>query len=127
MKRMIPALITFVFVFAGCGERPSMIITGQQNDSQIKIAKGALFQVKLEARLSTGYGWELVSGATIVTLTGKPGVKTEERDKTGGIDYEIFTFRADSPGETLLTFHYRRPWVENEKPDKIFAVKVVVN
>ncbi len=127
MKRMILILAGFALIIAGCAEKPSMIVTAQQNDSQIKIAKGAVFQVKLESRLSTGYGWELVSGTTIVTLRGKPDVVTEEKDKTGGIDYEIFNFRADSPGETILVFNYRRPWIENEKPEKIFTVKVTVN
>ena len=104
-----------------------MIITEEQNNARINIAKGMVFQVKLEARLSTGYSWELVSGATNVSLTDRPAVKTEEKDKTGGIDWQVFTFRADSAGETLLLFQYRRPWVDNEVPEKYFRLKVVVN
>ena len=127
MKRMILTLVGSVLIICGCAEKPSLVVTAQQNDSQINVTRGAVFQVKLESRLSTGYGWELVSGAGIVTQKGKPDVITEEKDKTGGRDYEVFNFRADSQGETVLTFHYRRPWIDNEKPEKIFTVKVTVN
>lgn len=127
MKRLIPLAAALLVMMAGCAEKPAMIITGEQNDSQITVAAGTVFQVKLEARLSTGYGWELVQGATIVSLTGKPSVLTAGRDVTGALDYQVFTFRADKKGETVLSFRYRRPWMENEPPEKVFQLKVMVN
>jgi inhibitor of cysteine peptidase len=99
-------------------------------DGQVTLEIGQVFAVTLESNPSTGYGWEWVASPdSIVEQVGEPEFKPRETGDpplVGAGGWQVFTFQAAHPGQTTLTFVYRRPWEEDIEPLKTFSLHVVV-
>jgi predicted secreted protein len=99
-------------------------------DGQVTLELGQVFAVTLESNPSTGYRWEwVVSGQSILEQIGEAEFKQPE---TGGAPligaggWEIFAFKAVSPGQMILKLVYRRPWEEGVDPLRTFSLHIVV-
>ena len=53
-------------------------------------------------------------------------IRTEESDKTGGIDVQEFIFTPLNPGKGGLLFQYGEHWKKNPKFIKTFKVNVEI-
>jgi len=122
----ISIIFLSVFLLISCRSKPTTVITEKDNNSMINVNKGQTFTVRLKARLSTGYGWKLVSVNKGIEMLEDPVQFSKEKLKTGGIDFQEFKFKPVSKGDSKLIFHYFQVWEKNKKPEKIFNVTINV-
>ena len=114
-----------VCMFFACST-PSFIITEGDTGKKMDVYKDSVFAVKLEAQLGTGYSWKVESGGADFEQIGKPDVITSGQKKTGGIDIQVFTFKAIKAGQCELKFVYVEPWKKDSKPKKSFNILINV-
>jgi predicted secreted protein len=76
----------------------------------VRVARGEIFDVRLDATPTSGYIWEIDSGGLsglveLITseILAPPGV-------VGGTASQAFRFRAVRAGQARLRFSYRRRW-----------------
>jgi inhibitor of cysteine peptidase len=105
----------------------SVALTEQDNNREINLGKGATLTIRLEAQLGTGYSWQTAKyEAEVLKPVGKPAIEKSETKKVGGVEHQIFRFRALKAGSSVLELHYVRPWQKDVPPLRIFRVTVQV-
>ena len=124
IKNILPIAL-LILTISGCGE--SMVtVKGGADDGQIVKAKvNTKFLIQLESRLSTGFSWKLIEYPEYLSIV-QEGVKTEEKNKTGGIDIQEFILKSSEKGEFTITFQYGEHWKKKPKYEKASKIKVVI-
>ncbi|MGQ9844214.1 MAG: protease inhibitor I42 family protein [Spirochaetota bacterium] len=75
--------------------------------------------IEIESQLSTGYRWRFsIKENPGMLINSDYKVQTCEEQTVGGIDKEIFTFKAVKAGNATIVFDYVRPFDKNPKPVK---------
>ncbi|MDQ3472604.1 MAG: protease inhibitor I42 family protein [Acidobacteriota bacterium] len=82
--------------------------------------------IKLKAQLGTGYGWQVVKSKQFKSL-GNPELESPSKGSPGGIERQVFQFKALTSGLLELELHYLRPWEKGAKPLKTYRLLVQVN
>jgi len=67
-----------------------------------------------------------ITDETVLEEEGHVFVAAEAEAPPGTGGEEVWTFRALKEGKSTIGMEYRRPWEEGGKPDKVFALTVVV-
>ena len=103
----------------------------EENDGkQVELDLGQILVVTLESNPSTGYRWEVAeTNESILEQLGEAEFRpsdTGDPPLVGAGGWEIFRFKAGSPGQMVLNLVYRRPW-EDVEPLKTFSIEVIVN
>ena len=124
IKNILPIAL-LILTISGCGE--SMVtVRGASDDGQIVKAKvNTKFLIQLESKLSTGFSWKLTEYPEYLSIV-QEGVKTEERNKTGGIDIQEFILKSSERGEFTITFQYGEHWKKKPKYEKSSKIKMVI-
>ena len=123
MKNIIP-IILIIFFISGCSE--PMVKVSSGNDNQIVRAKvNKNFSIQLESKLSTGYSWKLMEFPKDLSIV-RESVKTEETNKTGGIDIQEFTLKSTAKGEFNIVFQYGEHWKKDPEYVKASTIKVII-
>ena len=128
------SLFTGSMIMAMEENQSNMFVLSEENESQITVKAGGEFSIKIESNPTTGYSWALVSPKKDEDSpvrfkehkVEEPGDRPNEQPRLGAPTYEIFTFSALAPGETVIELHYRRPWEKDIPPIKKHQVKVTV-
>lgn len=121
------ALAALMAVMVSCTAKPFKIVTDEDNGKTVEIPAGELLAVKLKAQLGTGYSWTVVSENK--GLVAKNGPTTERGSGemvAGGVDFQVFTFKANAAGQESIVLQYKRPWEKDEKPEKEYTITVSV-
>jgi len=85
----------------------------------IVIKNDGCVTIEIESQLSTGYRWRFaIKENPGMLINADYKVKTCEGQTVGGIDKEIFTFKAVKAGNVTIVFDYVRPFDKNPKPVK---------
>jgi inhibitor of cysteine peptidase len=104
------------------------LITEESNGTEINLAIGETFEVRLEENRSTGFKWVFESsskvGEGVLSLVGDSFGKGEAVGQPGTHRWE---FRAERAGSGTITLSYRRPWEGNASPARSFTLKVRVS
>jgi predicted secreted protein len=100
------------------------IVVGDEDDGrEVSLRRGDTLVVRLGARLGTGYGWRVVrDGGRRLRPLGEaiePGGEGE-----GGVEFQVFRFKALSRGAAAVVLHYKRPWEKGHA--KTFTLRVRV-
>ena len=136
------ALIIFLAIFIPSGPALSnqseqssmeatvnnMILTEKDNGNRIEISLGSIITVRLESIPGTGYTWYIKKNNNDLLLPlGVPEFE-ESKDKKllGGIEHQIFRFKAVSPGTNILTLHYIRKWEDKKPPEKVYSLTIEI-
>ena len=99
------------------------VIDDSDNDTEIQLADGERFEVRLPENASTGYQWsvarlsdavELVDDDFVAPGTMVPGAQGEHR----------FTFVARGSGGGRVVLELRRSWEQQAEPEQRFEVGV---
>lgn len=93
----------------------------------IHVLPGEIIRVRLRSNPSTGFSWELgplEDGFFEVENKFEADPHREGEAGYGGCD--IWTFRAERPGETDISLTYERPWEDSRPADKMFKLHVVI-
>ncbi|MEW6526362.1 MAG: protease inhibitor I42 family protein [Spirochaetota bacterium] len=86
---------------------------------EIIIKNNGCVTIEIESQLSTGYRWRFaIKENPGVLINSDYKVQTCEGQTVGGIDKEIFTFKAVKAGKATVVFDYVRPFDKNPKPVK---------
>jgi predicted secreted protein len=104
-----------------------MIVTTPDNGREVTLQSGGSISVRLEAIPGTGYGWQLVrNGSPQLQLEGPARFEPRSNVEAGGVEDEVFRFRAQMTGIAEIEFHYRRPWDKQGPAAKTFTIRIIV-
>jgi predicted secreted protein len=124
-------LLTFVALGAcaatGAGGGP-VIVTAADQGHTVRIDRGGLLVVKLEAQLGTGFVWHIVrNDAHVLVPLGEPEIERQGEGKPGAVEVQVFRFRGEAAGTSALELAYAQPWQKEAKPAKTFRITVEVH
>ncbi|MDD8027309.1 MAG: protease inhibitor I42 family protein [Acidobacteriota bacterium] len=91
-----------------------VIVTDKDNDKTIAIAQGDILVVRLESQPGTGYAWRIAKYGK-ANLDFLEETAAAGSAKPGGIEYQIFRFKATKAGSSCVELEYVRAW-ERDKP-----------
>lgn len=85
----------------------------------LHIKNDGCITIEIESQLSTGYRWRFsIKENPGMLINSDYKVQTSEGQTVGGIDKEIFTFKAVKAGNATIVFDYVRPFDKDPKPVK---------
>lgn len=92
-----------------------ILVTQHDLGSIIEAHQGDVIVIRLEENLTTGYGWEVKTGGSVVELIESTYIEaTEKALGRGGT--RVLRFAARSPGSQEILLKLRRPW---DPPDRV--------
>ncbi len=102
-----------------------VVVDGDHIAGPTTLPAGSALQIEFTATFGSGRSWvlePLAPGGPLIFA----GTHDEHRNSGGaGMDYQVFSFRAQAPGTATLVFDYRRPWMKNEPPRE--TRRIVIN
>lgn len=103
-------------------------VTDVDAGKTVTLNRGQTLVVNLASNPTTGYEWEVASGAGVVlTPQGEPSyTQTSRPGIAGGGGVQTFRFRGAASGQTTLELVYRRSWETGIPPVQTFTLPVVV-
>ena len=108
-------------------DRKDVILTEENNGQTVDVETEGTIVVRLKSQMGTGYGWQISKADDKrVKLVGEPELENAEDRKSGGVEHQVFRFKAISRGTSELELVYIRPWEKTAKPSKTFRLKVRV-
>lgn len=109
------------------GESATVTVTEKDDTGHVEISKDAFLEVKMDCIPGTGYSWQIVrNDSGLLKQEGEPVFERQEPegDKVGGIESQIFRFKAISRGRNTLELHYARTWEKRVAPQKTYRITV---
>jgi inhibitor of cysteine peptidase len=101
-------------------------VTERENNSDLRLQVGDELIVRLEANPGSGYSWSVVGEeGGVLNLAGEPTFEKSGERRLGGVEQQVFTFRAQSAGMRMLRLEYRRPWEKQAPAAKTFSIHVI--
>ena len=86
------------------------------SDVDVLDASDTVF-ISLDYNAGTGYQWTYTADPEgVLVETDKTTESRAEEGVAGGPLRDTYTFRAQSPGDVVLTFNLVRPWETDEQP-----------
>ena len=105
----------------------TMTLTEKDNGTQVQVTHGNIVTVRLEAIPGTGYSWQITeNNPVLLKPLGKSEYEESKSELIGGIEHQIFRFKAVSPGTSLLKLLYYRAWEKGKAPEKSFQITVEI-
>ncbi len=100
-------------------------ITEDSNGTEIHLAIGETFEVRLEENRSTGFKWVIESPSEgkneVCSLAGDSFEKGKAVGEPGTHRWE---FRTDHAGFGTVTLSYQRPWESGQSTTRTFKLNV---
>ncbi len=128
-------LMSFALVFAVLGlfvfgHRDSRTFGADEKQSPEprKVSIGEEFTIVVESTPSTGYLWRLAEQPD-PNVVKSLGMKFEPPPRTGLVGApgkEVWTFRAEGAGQTVIRLEYVRPWEKGKPPARTETQQVIV-
>ncbi len=102
-----------------------VVLSGQDDGNQVRLAAGQLLVVSLPANYSTGYRWHVAEvDAAVLQQVGEEYIQDEAEPGMDGVPgQQILRFSALRAGQTPLRLAYRRSW-EKVPPIETFSTQV---
>ena len=103
----------------------TVTVTQKDSGSKIKLGKGDILIVRLEAQAGTAYRWTIAkNNADVLKAPAKP--MNDDPDKPGGKFTQTFRFDALTVGTSVLELQYARSFDKDKAAAKIFKLNVTV-
>ncbi len=119
------AVAAFSWQPKGTDDQGVVVITEQNNGQTVAVSRKGSLMVRLESQMGTGYGWQTSkTDGRRLKLLGGPELENSSAALPGGVEHQVFRFKALRPGTSVLELAYRRPWDRKAKPAKTFRLKV---
>lgn len=134
----VPALLLSLLLVntAGCVpviDNPQLavvVVSEKDTGATIDLGLRQQLSIRLDSNRTTGFEWRLVdlTGQALKTVGEAPSY--ENSPNSGGLlglgRTQIWTFRPDQTGESVLRFEYRRPWENGREAIRsaVFRVRV---
>ena len=97
---------------------PTVTLTEADADRHVRLERGQVVEVRLEADRVSGYTW--IPTHNVLPVMGTDGVPQYEVDEAAGADApgtEIWRFIGREPGHVHLVFEYRQPFGGETPPE----------
>ncbi|MCS6930463.1 MAG: protease inhibitor I42 family protein [Saprospiraceae bacterium] len=112
-------LLVFLALLFGCSEKSPY--------QTIRVKRGEVFEIKLEAQIATGYRWRLMDSldTRYVELLNTQYQEATRPDVDGGMGTEVWSFRANAAGKAVIRFLYNPAWQKDKTADskeRIFEI-----
>jgi inhibitor of cysteine peptidase len=105
----------------------TITVTAKEEGTKVKLARGDLLQVRLEALPSAGYSWQVARlNEQQLKAEGKPEFEKPAKKVIGAKTTQVLRFRAEKAGTSDLELHYKRPFEKDKAPAKTFKLTVEV-
>jgi predicted secreted protein len=105
----------------------NMTLTEKDNGTQVQVSNGDIVTLRLEAIPGTGYSWQIAENKPdLLKPLGKPEYEESKSKLIGGVEHQIFRFKAVSPGTVILKLLYFREWEKGKAPEKSYQVTVEI-
>jgi inhibitor of cysteine peptidase len=105
----------------------AITFTGKDDRHEVSVPLGSTVILRLEAIPGTGYGWQLVQdGSPQLQRDGEPRFEPRSDVEAGGVEDEVFRFRAQATGMAELECVYRRPWEKQASGAKRFTIRIMI-
>jgi len=102
----------------------TQVVAAGDAGARVALAGDELLTVALEARLSTGYSWQVDEiDPAVLRLVGR---EQESAALLGGVDREVLRFGGVAAGRTWLGLSYRRAWDPPGRGEQTYRVEVEV-
>lgn len=109
------------------GKDRKITLTVRDKSTELNLTKGDEFELKMEMRAGTGFSWQVAkSDEAVLKLKDKPSIERPDKQKPGGLQLQVFRFRAEAVGVTELELHYRRPFEKDKPPEKTYKITLRV-
>ncbi len=106
----------------------NITVTEKENGGQLDLHPGDALILKLESIPSTGYSWQISKNDARVTESmGKPEYERQDKKVMGGVEYQIFRFKALAKGTSTVELQYKRTWEKGKEPLKTYRIKVRID
>ena len=114
------------FSISRAGE--TIIITQQDQNKEIIVKAGTVFQIQLEEKGGTGYAWEFEKFNSEYIELIKVETKSIARMEgyTGNQIIKTWFLKALKKGSAELTMYYYRPWEDKNKAADRFHIKLKI-
>ena len=120
-------LVVVTSRFAMSDGQDITIVTDKDNGRQIEVAKGSTLVVRLEATPGTGHGWQVMKiNADLLQPIGEPRFENPRQGEPGAVEQQVFRFKAQASGSTVLEMHYRRPWEKDVPPLRTYDIRLTI-
>jgi predicted secreted protein len=105
----------------------NMTLTEKDNGTQVQVSNGDIVTLRLEAIPGTGYSWQIAENKPdLLKPLGKPKYEESKSKLIGGVEHQIFRFKAVSQGTVILKLLYFREWEKGKAPEKSYQVTVEI-
>ncbi len=105
----------------------NITLTEKDNESQVQVSRGSTVTLRLESIPGTGYSWYIEqNNPDLLEPLGKPEFEESKSKLLGGVEYQIFRFKAQSPGTNILKLLYIRKWEKEKPPEKVYRITVEI-
>lgn len=130
MRQFCSILIAGFLVLSGgiqAGENKPLTLTEKDSGTTVKLAKGAMLEVKLPSTAGTGFTWQIVkNNPEQLVLQGRSQIIRPDKKIVGGPQKQAFRFKAEWLGSSELEIVYRRPFEKGKAPAKTFTATVII-
>ncbi|MBF0499318.1 MAG: protease inhibitor I42 family protein [Candidatus Riflebacteria bacterium] len=114
----------------GCLPLKGQVVGEKDNGNTVTIQKGQDILISLPENGTTGYRWTVENFTPSVLeqqeSTYKPDSTSGNLTPIGSGGTRTISFLGKKIGSSKLELHYSRPWEENSKPAKVFAITIIV-
>ncbi|MGC9366734.1 MAG: protease inhibitor I42 family protein [bacterium] len=118
-------LLPLLFLIS-CASSGIMVLSDQNNNSEVTLSSGERIKIELTSNPSTGYQWILSSvDEDVLQQIGESDFE-QETGLLGAPQRQIFMFKTINSGSTNLILYYLRPWESEQSPQDTFQVKFIV-
>ena len=107
------------------GPTRAVIVTERQSGTTVELSRGQRLVVRLATRAGMGFSWAPAAPSDGVLRLAKSETR-RGLSMPGAAAAQIFTFVPVDPGTADLKFSYRRPWLKDQPPARIYKLRVVV-
>jgi predicted secreted protein len=107
---------------SSCGDDDdSIVVTDVDSGSEIEVASGDSFEVRLESSPSTGFAWDVdaMSSPGLVELRSKSFEEPVDGDVVGAPGTDVFVFEATGEGAGILRLAYVRSFDDPPVPERV--------
>jgi len=118
----------FLLLISFSQAEATMIITKQDQEKEIIIQAGTIFQIQLEEKGGTGYTWafDKLNNEHFDILNVETKNIERKEGYTGNPILKIWHLKTRQKGTAELTMYYYRPWEDKNKAVDRFHIKLKI-
>jgi predicted secreted protein len=121
---IVAAMLAFAPALAQ-GPTRAGVVAEEQNGTTVELSRGQRLVVRLATRAGTGFSWAPAAPTNGVLRLAKSETRRGP-SMPGAPAAQIFTFVPTAAGTADVEFTYRRPWLKDQPPARIYKLRVVV-